>query len=58
MAYVKAAISPRAKKFLATAEGRKELLKLYLDGGFKTSNSSGTKSRPAATLSREPISAK
>jgi hypothetical protein len=58
MAYVTAAISPRAKKYLATAEGRKELLNLYLHTGFKVSHSQETKSRSDATGSRETTSAK
>ena len=32
MAFVKAATSPRARKYLATAEGRRQLLETYLSG--------------------------
>jgi hypothetical protein len=32
MAFVKAATSARARKYLATAEGRRQLLKTYLSG--------------------------
>jgi hypothetical protein len=32
MTYVKAATSPRARKYLATAEGRRLLLRSYLGG--------------------------
>jgi len=37
MAYVKAATSERARKYLATVEGRRKLLKIYLGGAAKES---------------------
>ena len=36
MTYVKAATSPRARKYLATAEGRRLLLRSYLGGEMST----------------------
>lgn len=63
MTYVKAATSPRARKYLATAEGRRLLLRSYLGGEMSTGDNlridaSLGQSKRNGTIAPAPISKK